>query len=144
MDMFELPGHLARRFQQIAVALFHADAARAGFDLTPAQYVALQTVAACPGVDQAGLAAAIAYDRATINGVVDRLVQKGLLAQCVNPKDRRARILEITPSGLEILAQTAPVVERVQQRLLSPLSQEEAARFMELFRKLVHGGAEAR
>jgi hypothetical protein len=34
-DNNEMPGHLARRFQQIAVAVFLAEVGGAGFDLTP-------------------------------------------------------------------------------------------------------------
>ena len=75
------PGHLARRFQQIAVAVFHAEVEEAGYDLTPVQYAALATIGAHPGIDQVTLAGLIAYDRTTITGVVDRLVQKGLLVR---------------------------------------------------------------
>jgi hypothetical protein len=32
-----MPGHLARRFQQIAVAVFLAEVEGAGYDLTPVQ-----------------------------------------------------------------------------------------------------------
>ena len=53
MDATEAPGHLARRFQQIAVAVFHAEAEAKGCDLTPVQYAALTKIAAEPGLDQA-------------------------------------------------------------------------------------------
>lgn len=75
-DNNDMPGHLARRFQQIAVAVFLAEVEDAGFDLTPVQYAALATIKANPGLDQVTLAGLIAYDRTTITGVVDRLVQK--------------------------------------------------------------------
>ena len=42
-DNNDMPGHLARRFQQIAVAVFHAEVEEAGYDLTPVQYAALTT-----------------------------------------------------------------------------------------------------
>jgi hypothetical protein len=77
----EMPGHLARRFQQIAVAVFLAEVDAAGYDLTPVQYVALAVVDANPGIDQVTLAGLIAYDRTTITGVVDRLVAKGLITR---------------------------------------------------------------
>ena len=80
-DNNDKPGHLARRFQQIAVAVFHAAVEEAGYDLTPVQYAALTEIATQPGIDQATLAGLIAYDRTTITGVVDRLVQKGLLVR---------------------------------------------------------------
>src|SRR3979409_1297810 len=95
-DNSDRPGHLARRFQQIAVAVFHAAVEEAGYDLTPVQYAALTTVATQPGIDQATLAGLIAYDRTTITGVVDRLVQKGLAVRQANSRDRRVRELQIT------------------------------------------------
>src|SRR5919198_1132487 len=94
-----MPGHLARRFQQIAVAVFLAEVEDAGFDLTPVQYAALATIKANPGLDQVTLAGLIAYDRTTITGVVDRLVQKGLAERRASSRDRRARELEITEAG---------------------------------------------
>ena len=39
---------LARRFQQIAVAIFHTEVEEAGYDLTPVQYAALTTIGTRP------------------------------------------------------------------------------------------------
>jgi DNA-binding MarR family transcriptional regulator len=75
-EIHEMPGHLARRFQQIAVAVFLAEVEGAGFDITPVQYAALAAVGANPEIDQVTLAGLIAFDRTTITGVVDRLVLK--------------------------------------------------------------------
>ena len=102
-DNIDKPGHLARRFQQIAVAVFHAEVEEAGYDLTPVQYAALTTVGMQPGIDQATLAGLIAYDRTTITGVVDRLVQKGLLVRKASRMDRRAHALQITTEGRRTL-----------------------------------------
>lgn len=141
-DYDDQPGHLARRFQQIAVAVFHAEAQRAGFDLTPVQYVALLTVERRPDLDQATLAGLIAYDRTTITGVVDRLVQKGLATRRPSPSDRRARLLAITAEGRAVLAGIMPAVERAQQTLLRALSPEEAALFMAMMGRVVADGNE--
>jgi hypothetical protein len=51
-DNNEMPGHLARRFQQIAVAVFLAEVGEAGFDLTPVQYATLAAIRTNPGIDQ--------------------------------------------------------------------------------------------
>src|ERR1700735_4026617 len=88
-DAHDMPGHLARRFQQIAVAVFLTEVEEAGYDLTPVQYVALAAVSANPGLDQVTLAGLIAFDRTTITGVVDRLVQKGLMARHESSRGRR-------------------------------------------------------
>ena len=59
-DNNEMPGHLARRFQQIAVAVFLAEVEGAGFDLTPVQYAALAAIKLNPGIDQVTRAGLIA------------------------------------------------------------------------------------
>ena len=55
------------------------------------QYAALAAINANPGIDQVTLAGLIAYDRTTVTGVVDRLVQKGLVVRHATIRDRRAR-----------------------------------------------------
>src|SRR4029434_2712188 len=87
-DNNEMPGHLARRFQQIAVAVFLAEVEGAGFDLTPVQYAALAAIKLNPGIDQVTLAGLIAYDRTTITGVVDRLGRRGLCVCNTSSHDR--------------------------------------------------------
>ena len=141
-DNNDKPGHLARRFQQIAVAVFHAEVEEAGYDLTPVQYAALTTVATQPGIDQATLAGLIAYDRTTITGVVDRLVQKGLLVRKASRTDRRAHALQITTEGRRTLDGIEPAVEAAQRIMLGGLSKAEAATLMRLLRKAIAAGNE--
>jgi DNA-binding MarR family transcriptional regulator len=136
-DNNEMPGHLARRFQQIAVAIFHAEVEEAGYDLTPVQYAALAAISTSPGIDQATLAGLIAYDRTTITGVVDRLVQKGLLVRRPSSRDRRAHELQMTDEGHKVLAGVVPAVEAAQQIMLRGLTGEEAEEFLRLFRKAI-------
>ena len=136
-DTYAMPGHLARRFQQIAVAVFLAEVDRAGYDLTPVQYVALAAISANPGIDQVTLAGVIAYDRTTITGVVDRLVQKGLVVRRASPRDRRARALDITEAGETTLRAITPAVEQAQQIMLRGLTDTEAGEFMRLMRKAI-------
>lgn len=139
-DLYDRPGHLARRFQQIAVAIFHAEVAAQGYDLTPVQYAALGEVALHPGIDQATLAGRIAYDRTTITGVVDRLAQKGLLTRDLSPRDRRARVLMVTDAGRGVLAAIEPAVETAQRKMLEGLTPEEAETFLALLKKAIDAG----
>lgn len=135
--MQDWPGALARRFQQIAVAVFHAEVGAAGSDLTPVQFAALAEVRSHPGLDQATLAGLIAFDRTTISGVVDRLVQKGFLDRQVSEKDRRARVLAITVSGRRLLDRIDPAVRNAQRILLSGLDEPEATELIRLLGKAV-------
>ncbi len=141
-DMNIKPGHLARRFQQIAVAIFHAEVEAVGSDVTPVQYAALSTLRDNPGIDQATLAAAIAYDRPTITGVVDRLEQKGLLTRRVSDRDRRARVLQITAAGEAELDRIEPAVQAAQRTILRGLDAEEAAVFLRLLHKAIDATAD--
>ncbi len=142
IDINDRPGHLARRFQQIAVAIFHAEVEEAGYDLTPVQYAALATIRAHPGIDQATLAGLIAYDRTTITGVVDRLMQKGLAVRQASSTDRRARALQVTDEGRRILRGIEPAVATAQQIMLRGLTTGEAEEFLRLLRKAIAAGNE--
>ena len=129
------PGHLIRRLHQISTHVFTERVREAGFDLTSVQYAALDALGSNLGVDQARLADMVAKDRATTGAVVERLEQKGLVSRTVNDRDKRARILMLTPEGVDLLARVAPVVEELQREILRGLDDHEYRRFVELAAK---------
>jgi MarR family transcriptional regulator, temperature-dependent positive regulator of motility len=137
-----MPGHLARRFQQIAVAVFLTEVENAGYDLTPVQYAALAAIDGNPGIDQITLAGLIAYDRSTITGVIDRLAQKRLIARRESSRDRRARELNVTEAGRRILRGMTPAVEAAQRRMLHGLTDKEAGELVRLLQKAIAAGNE--
>ncbi len=138
-DVNTMPGHLIRRYHQASVAIFHARMAELEYDLTPVQYAALAKIEVQPGIDQVTLAGLIAYDRTTIAGVVDRLVQKTFLAREISTTDRRARVLKLTDLGSSTLHTLAPVVEAAQEQMLSGLDSLEKAEFIRLLQKATAG-----
>jgi DNA-binding MarR family transcriptional regulator len=140
-EIYDMPGHLIRRLHQASQAAFDAGVTNAGFDLTPVQFAALYVAAARPGLDQASLASAIAFDRATTGGVIDRLEAKGLLRREVAKGDRRSRLLYPEPAGIEMIERALPAVRRVQTIILQGLSNEERATFARLARKALAGAA---
>lgn len=135
MDRIEMAGHLIRRLHQQSTQVFQARMQAAGFDLTSVQFAALDAIAEQPGIDQAGLAETISFDRATIGGVIDRLEDKGLAQRVVSAQDRRARQLNLTREGKRLLAAARPVVEDLQTEILAPLSRAERAAFLALAHK---------
>ena len=84
----------------------------------------------------------IAYDRTTITGVVDRLVQKGLVARQESSRDRRARELKITDAGRRTLRSITPAVEAAQRIMLRGLTDKEAKELMRLLQKATAAGNE--
>jgi len=141
-DLETMPGHLIRRLQQISLARFASRMAEAGLDLTSVQYAALLTLRDHPGLDQQTLAGMIAYDRVTIGGVIDRLVQKGLVDREVSPTDRRARVLMLSSAGLVTLDIAEPWVGKVQDDLVIHLSRDERDVFLRVLQKATQAGNE--
>lgn len=136
-ELYDLPGHLIRRLQQIAVAVFANRMQEAGYDLTPVQFAAMVAIRDNPGLDQATLAGLIAYDRVTIGGVVDRLCQKELVGRETSTRDRRARILTISDKGDALLKAVTPWVQEVQNDIVDPLTDAERDALIATLQKLI-------
>lgn len=134
-EIYSRPGHLIRRAQQIAVAIFMEETA--GFDVTPVQYAALVAIRENPDVDATRLSALIAFDRSTLGRVLDLLERKRLIERRGADKDRRVKLLRVTEEAVARLAGMAPGVERAQQRILGPLPAGERARFMRGLERIV-------
>lgn len=140
MDIYTMPGHLIRRLNQISGALFAERMAAAGLNLTPVQFAALGAIRAHPGIDQASVAGLIAYDRATLGKVIDRLEARGLVRRGISRADRRARELTLTAGGQAALAAAMPHVEAVQPEILAGLDAAEKDQFLRLLEKATLAG----
>jgi DNA-binding MarR family transcriptional regulator len=136
-DFAHAPGHLVRRAQQIAVALFMTELAAE--DVTPVQFAILNAVMDTPGIDQITLAGRVAFDAATSGSVIGRLEAKGWIQREADRVDRRRKLLWLTPSGQAATLLMKTAVERVQDKLLKPLNQQEAQQLVDLLAKLVDG-----
>ncbi len=139
-EFHEMPGHLIRRLHQISTAIFAGEMAQAGVDLTSVQYAALKALASHPGIDQNTLAGLVAYDRATMAGVVERLERRGYLRREISQTDRRARVLMLTEAGQDIINLVSPAVNRVQEQLLAALSSDESRTLISLMAKATVAG----
>jgi DNA-binding MarR family transcriptional regulator len=135
-NIHEKPGHLIRRLQQIAVALFMTETK--SFDVTPVQYAALLAVSLHPGIDQTSLVNIIAFDRSTIGDVVARLISKRLIKRTRGEQDGRTKVLHITSLGEQLLRHIEPRVRAAQRNILAPLTTAEKAAFMKMLAKLVN------
>ena len=133
--LYSKPGHLIRRLQQIAVAIFMEETAP--YDITPVQYAALIAVKKHPDVDVTRLSSLIAFDRSTLGNVVERLEAKRWLVRREGQSDRRIKLLRITSAGRKMLTTIEPAVQRAQQRILAPISKPERKRFVERLKQLV-------
>jgi DNA-binding MarR family transcriptional regulator len=131
------PGHLIRRAQQIAVAIFAEHLA--AYDITPVQFAILNALHDTPDIDQVTLAKRVAFDPATSGSVIARLEAKGWVARQAHATDRRRKLLVVTPQGVQALANMQSAVAEVQTHILTPLSAAEQKQFVGLLAKLVAG-----
>lgn len=133
--VYEQPGHLIRRANQMAWALFREETA--ALDVTPVQFSLLVAVGDVPAIDATRLSELICIDHATVGNIVARLEARGLLTREADPLDRRIKRLRMTPEGESVIAAVCAVRARISERLLSPLSTTERATFLRLLGQLV-------
>lgn len=133
--VYDEPGHLIRRAQQIAVSMFHSTM---GEGVTPVQYCVLRVLQDHPGIDQVTLARLCALDTSTAADLAVRLEERGLVQRLMPVKSRRFRLLHLTPEGTVVLRKLIPRSRLLSRRLLQALSSEEQAIFMRLLKKFVH------
>lgn len=133
----EAPGHLIRRAQQLAVAIFMEETA--GFDATPVQFAILNALMDDPGEDQITLSGRVAFDPATFGSVIGRLEAKGWVKREADPGDKRRKLLWTTPEGEQVALKMKRAVVRAQQRIVAPLQAAEREQLGALLAKLVSG-----
>ena len=137
IDLQATPGHLIRRAQQIAVSIFAEQLSSA--DITPVQFAILNALLGSPGIDQVSLAKRVAFDPATSGSVIGRLEAKGWVVRQADPKDRRRKLLVVTPAGVQALGLVQADVAGIQEKILSPLTPQEQSQFVHLLSRLVQG-----
>ncbi|WP_171060769.1 MarR family winged helix-turn-helix transcriptional regulator [Poseidonocella sp. HB161398] len=134
-DLWGRPGYLVRRLHQIHMGLF-AEACD-GLDLTAVQYAVLSVLYSGEAFDQLSLSKAVGIDRTSGADVIKRLVRRGLATREPSIEDRRARVVRITEAGRTFVRDVRPQMEAAQDKLVSPLSEEEHDIFMQLLRKMI-------
>jgi DNA-binding MarR family transcriptional regulator len=71
-----------------------------------------------------------------LGDVLERIEAKGLVVRSTSPSDRRVKLLSLSAEGRKLLAEVSMPVQRVQKRLLEPLTSKEQQIFLELLSRL--------
>jgi DNA-binding MarR family transcriptional regulator len=133
--LYDQPGHLIRRANQIATAAFVEETSR--FGITPVQYAMLVALHENPGLDATRLSELIAIDRATIGNVASRLEARGFLSRAVDERDMRAKQIFVTEAGASVIEAIKPMVGQIADRMLARLGPTEREQLMSLLGQLV-------
>ncbi len=129
------PGHLVRRAHQLHNTIFAQETL--GHDITAPQFAALRALSEFPDIDQTTLSRIIAFDRATIGGLVERMEAKGLVRRSTGRDDRRVRRLRLTAQGSALLEKLRPRLVRVSERMLEPLAPHERQQLLDLLERVL-------
>jgi MarR family transcriptional regulator, lower aerobic nicotinate degradation pathway regulator len=127
-------GFLLRRAHQRHVALFTAGMAHV--ELTPTQFTALLKAVELGRITQNHLGRLAAMDPATIQGVVRRLIARGLMRRGPDKMDRRTAVLEPTDAGVALITNVVACARQSHEAALAPLSPEERVHVLALLRRM--------
>lgn len=126
-------GFFLRQANQRHVAIFADMIAE---KLTTTQWAALVKLKDLQPCSQGNLGRETAMDMATIKGVVDRLVKRGLVNTAPDAVDARRLVLTLTREGEETIARNLAQALDVSQRTLGPLTPAERMMLIELLQKI--------
>lgn len=77
-----------------------------------------------------------------VTGLVDRLVEEGLVERLPAPRDRRTQIVRLTPAGESHFRKMAPVHHDWVRRMMAQVPRQDLARLHELLGALKRSAAE--
>ena len=126
-------GFSLRQASQRHVAIFTSLIAD---KLTTTQWSALCKLKEIQPCSQNQLGRETAMDVATIKGVIDRLVKRGLVATEPDRNDARRVVLSLTETGNAVIEANLAAAVSATEKTLAPLSPSERLVFLELLRKI--------
>ncbi len=95
--------------------------------ITMPQAKVLYLAAADGGLRMSVLAARLRVTLSTVSGLVDRLVDAGLVARRDDPLDRRQVLVSVTPAGQTLIERFRELNRRQLRELLERLSDDDLA-----------------
>jgi MarR family transcriptional regulator, transcriptional regulator for hemolysin len=88
------------------------------------------------GTRQKELAASLGLEGPSLVRILDNLITKGLIERSECSKDRRAKLLRLTPEGLSLVRRIHETVTDMERELLSPFSESEIRQMTEFAERL--------
>jgi len=113
------------------------------FKITSPQMICICSLSKKPSMTLSELASDVNLSISTVNGIVDRLENKGLISRTRSTQDRRKVVLKLTEQGSEILKRAPSLLqERFSQSLKGISALEQATLSIALERIVEMMGAE--
>lgn len=100
-------------------------------------YIVLSALGKTPNLTQGELGKALGLDKTTLMSQLDRLERMGLVVRRSDPRDRRARIPEITAAGTAVRAKVAAACDSVETAALHSFSQDQVQVFRRMLSEII-------
>ena len=100
-------------------------------------YIVLSALALTSNLTQGELGKELGLDKTTLMSQLDRLERMGLVVRGNDPRDRRARIPEMTAAGEDVRARVACACSRVEAAALDGFSSDEVAAFRRMLFEII-------
>jgi DNA-binding MarR family transcriptional regulator len=123
-------GSLVRDVARLMRRRFELRAREASLPLSRSQCSVLFRVARDEGMTQATLAQILDMEPISLVRLIDRLELAGLIERRLNPRDRRVRMLYLTPAAQPVLEQIHRLAALVQEEACSDLPPERRETLM--------------
>lgn len=112
------------------------DAAFRPLNLTNGQFSLMMSLNRPAPPPLGAVASLLAMDRTTLTAALKPLARRGLVEMKPDPKDKRSRLLELTPAGRELLATALPIWNETHVAIEALLRKGAAPRLREELRAL--------
>lgn len=106
------------------------------FELDARQYGVLVKVYERPGMSQIQIAEELKIDRTTMAERAEQLESLHYITRVKNPQDKRTYCLNITKQGKELLEKCWELLQQSEDKVLSPLSDDEKEHFKNYLLKI--------
>ena len=121
------------------------DARMSRFGMTPSQTHVLLYLRRQGGqVSQGELTAHMRVKPSTVNGILDRMEEKGLVERTVSGNDARQRLVALTSSGVERESQTKQCFQDAEALIARGMTTEETETLRRLLELVIHNLEEDR
>ena len=121
------------------------DARMSRFGMTPAQTHVLRYLRQSGGqMTQRELLDRMKVKPSTVNGILDRMEEKGLVERTVSGTDARQRLVALTPAGLEREAEVKQSFLEAEALIARGLTEEETETLRALLERVIHNLEEDR
>ena len=128
-------GYLLRRAHQRASSIFQTTIGDP--NITPTQYSSMVKLHEYTELSQNLLGRLVGMDKATMQGVVRRLRDRGLVDSRPDPGDARRTLLSLTLEGQKLVAKLLMNGTAVSRETLKPLTGVEQRHLLELLSKII-------